>query len=708
MPEAFSAEGLDVEKLTKQFSSSLGDMKGDMDTSTESTKEFARNVINAANSMNLLTETMSKSRGVYNDFGNSLERSAVIMQSFGRVITDVSGNLRGATSSMEGFISALSTLGSKTFPEITKNLVMTIAGYDRHAVQLKNTKAAIEEEIKDRQDVVNATKMRIAEDVEKSKTAGFFTKGGRSPQAIKEDVDYVNNQEKILQKLRMAHLETSEAMGVATASSKGLSVALTTMLGPISIIVGAIVAVTMAYDNSIKAKREVLYTLSRMGVAYSTNKKEMDAFEASFVNISSKWGMMREEMAKALAPLTGLGVGVGKGGAEESFKSGVLGKTMTAIEDWTGAMMRSGVDAGVTSRAFGTLGTVTNLTGEALGDTFGKLAALGNKSALGLQGFLTQTISLMEMTRKYGGEVEGAQILTSAFSSELKKGTIGMESLARLAAPAMWSSEQKGAMVSLMQQFAPKEAGQLGMNTKDMFTNMANLEKAAKDIAQGGNPEVLALGIQKTLSRMTGAGIGTDQQAFMMQAFLKDTIGVQVTTLEVSKAMLNPEKWKEMLKPPKVESPEEIKAKAELMFNKTSTIAEASTAILEHLRNGVLNVATKTAEVRDSSVGQKYIDYQFNQPNIMKELFNMIFHKKGKATGGYISEEGEYMLHAGEQVRRPGEGTGGDVNVSLGGMSVSIGDRGDMGSQINEAFDEIKRETIREIEKQWEQSLHAH
>ena len=350
--------------------------------------------------------------------------------------------------------------------------------------------------------------------------------------------------------------------------------------------------------------------------------------------------------------------------------------------------------------------------GDTLGDTFGKLAALGEKSVLGQQRYIAETTSMLEITRKYGGEIEGAQIIVSAFGEGIKKGTYSLEAMSRLVTPAMWSSEQKGAMASLMRQFAPTEAGQLGIKGKDIFADMMALERAGKDKAEGGKPEVLAKAIQKTLSGMTGAGMSTEQQAFMMQAYLKELTGAQVSTLEAMKIFEDPVKFAAMLNPPKADTPEQVMTKALKAFGLTKTVGEmAIVTAIEASREGVLELAnTKKSELiataitpilgPNITVNQMVID-------TMMQFFSSL-KKKGKQSGGYISEEGEYFLHAGEQVRRPGEGTGGNVNVSLGGISVSIGDRGDMGSQINEAFDQIKQETIKEIEKHWEQSLHAH
>jgi hypothetical protein len=486
---------------------------------------------------------------------------------------------------------------------------------------------------------------------------------------------------------------------------------MTTAFGWITLAVAATIALTQAYDASMKAKREVIYTLGRLGVSYSSNREEVEKFNASFTGIANRWGMLREAMAAAVAPLTALGVGVGAGGATASM--GRVRETMASVADWTGAMMRGfGLEAGVATRAMGTISTAMNITGDTLGDTFGRLAAIGDKSVLGMQRYITETVSMLEITRKYGGAIEGTEILTSAFGEQLKKGTIGMEALARLAAPAMWSPEQKGAVVSLMQQYAPTEARKLGMEGKGLFDGMMALEKAAKDLKEGGNPRELLIGLDKVVTRLVPAGASTGERAFIMQQLLQQLTGAQITTLEAMNVFKDPKKFAEILNPPKVETPAELMKKATDTFEATELVSERMAKGVDVIRESVLFIAHKmgmpTEEEKSMSESIKKMvttgkmEYMMN-PNLYKEL-----KQKGAQTGGYIPETAEYLLHAGEQVRRPGEGTGGDVNVSLGGLNVSISDRGDMGSQINEAFDQLKQETIEEIEKQWAQSLHAH
>ena len=704
MPEGFFKEGADVEKVAERLSSIMGGMKSNIDDTNSSTKEFIGNLLQTANSMGLLAETMQKSRGIYNDFNSSLERSTVIMQSFGKVINDVSQNLRGATTSVEGFISALSSLGTKTFPDVTKNLLITMAGHDRYVAQLKERKTMFEEEIKTNTDLIATIQARLERDKERAKVPGGRR---RTPESIEEDVEGLRRLEQETKNLRIANFDTAEAIGVTTVRSQELKAALSTMFGYITLVIAATVGLAMAYDSSLQAKREVIYTLSRMGVGYMNNKDAMDAFNMSFTTMSSKWGMLREDMAKAVAPLTGLGIGIGRGGAEVTFAGGGIRKTYEVIADWTGAMTRLGVDASITSRAFGTLGTALNISGVALGDTFGKLAGLGEKSAMGMQAYIGQTISMLEITKKYGGAIEGAEIMVSAFDEGLKKGIYSIEALARLTSPAMWSPEQKGGLIALMQQFAPSEAKKLGITSDDMFKNMAALEMAARDKAKGGDPTTLILGTIKALQGVTRGG-SPEAQTLMLQQMLEKTIGVQITTLDAVKAFQDPAKFAASLKLPE---PGDVKKKAEDMYSLTMLMKESLVGKMEAVRSAVVDVGNifRTAETKE----EKQSRTQFWDFLKSGDVTRAMIAGKGKPllgaqTGGYIPETAEYLLHAGEQVRRPGEGTGGDISISLGGIHVSVGDRGDMGSQINEAFDKLKKETIEEIESQWERSLHAH
>ena len=694
----------------------IGVMSAESSSMNETMKDVVRGITQATNSMTSMIEATYRGGESFNTFNATIEKTSVSLKMLSSGLTAVSYGMRSATQGTEGLISTLSVLSTKTMP----NLIQAMSGsFD---VRTKEMNLLKEEAAEHRQSLGERTKSinMAKEELKILRDGGVITddemaKEEQLQNFIKKSVQERTREGKELQDTTEDIKDLSMTLGKAQAK-------ISTALGVFAIIATATIALAQAYDNSIKAKREVIYTLGRLGVSYSKHVGEMDAFDKAFTGISTKWGILREDMAKALGPLASLGVGVGATGAADSLNQ--IKATMVESADFTGMMMRGfGVEAGVSSKLIGTLSTTFDLTGKSLGESLQNVAVQGSKSALGMQRYINELTSMIEMTRRFGGSQESAILMLNTFGGVLKQGVIGLDQLARITTSSMWSPEQQGAVASMVQQYAPKQAEALGINGMGVMDAMYKLQETSQK-----QPEDMAVALSTVISKIIPAGAGKGTEAYMSQQLLQQLTGAQVPLMKAAGILGDPEALKALM----AKGTREKKTIADLMkegkktYAITQTYQEKMIVATETIRDIMVKAFGGPAETAEgiSAMGKK--DFwkaltgakEFivgediaNHPDVKKDQAERLRQRTkkalGKQTGGYISETAMYMLHAGEQVMRPGE-SGGGVSISLGGMSINVGNNGDMRSQVNEAFDRIKRETIMEIEAKWNEALISH
>ena len=663
------------------------------------------------NSLSMMLESMHRMRYSYTEFVSLMERSNVVIGSSVKLMNDLSMNIKGTTQSVEGLISAFSSLGGKTLPELIHYISMSSSS---HAEEMSSIQAKREKQLES----IKTTKESIAlagEELAKLNASNVAYKGKKERmeelnKALEDGKIKLEDEKRVLGSL-------NEELDEAKEKTKEFSEVLTKTVGWITLAVTAVIAASQAYDSAVKANREVIYEMGRLGISYGKNSDAVRQFNDSFTETANRWGMLREEMAKAVAPLTALGVGVGPGGAAASIDK--IRETLVEAADLTGGMMRGfGIEAGITTKALGVLGTSLNLTGKDLSSVFLDIAGHGAKSALGMQRFITEMTSMLETTRRYGGAEEGSIRMLDAFGEQVKKGTLTMDNLVRMVAPAMWSPSQQGAVVTMLKQFAPEEAGKLGI-TKDMglFNSMMKLQEAAG----GKNAEQIGIGVSRVIDRIIPKGADEGTRAYMTQQLLQQLTGSQISLMKTAEVMSNPAKMSELLKPKTGKSAEDLMTDMLETYSETKTVQESLVGSVEGIRTFLLDTfgpkagpgiqtgggVTSGATAQAAGTAETVEKMKTLGMSYKGGPVDPFAGQYSKQTGGYISETGEYMLHAGEQVRRPGEG-GGNVSVSLGGIHVSVGDRGSINSQLNEAFERVKRETIQEVERMYDESLTAH
>lgn len=690
-------------------------------------RDMYKSTYASADAIGGMMEALNKSRYSFQDFMSALEKTNVLLYTTVRGFNELTQSVKSATNSTEGLISSMGTLGSKTLPEFLHALGMSAAGYKQKVEALKDEMRVNDEHIKSIEKTKEQYEDAIASIDYWEKEYGDLTDSEiKYRRHLKVEIMSLNGE---TYELTEANEELKNKMEEVEKTSKTFGESLTKILGPITLIVAATVAMTQAIDNAIKAEREVAYLMTRMGEGWSTNREAMARFQSEFVNISTRWGMLREELAKLVAPLAALGVGVGPGGIAKTFDD--ASKTIEIAANWTGGMMRAhGIEAGITTKAMGTLSTTFNIGGERLSGVFADIYTQGQKSVLGMQGYITNLTSMVEQSRRYGASLEGTMTTLSVWDEEVKKGILTLDNLVKLTTPAMMTTEQQAAIVTLMGQLAPKEAKALGIEGQNIYKDLINFQKMAAE-----NGTKTAVGIIEMNKELARGGRTEEERTFLFQQLLKATTGIDIPLYQAVDALRDEKKLTALLEKTKPLTPKQVFSEMADSYRKT--IAEGVVGGVEALRGTVLNIydfmrdtwggiarvevpggvtEARTAQAKGiaETVEKMTTVGMETKTGIMPADIGeyMEYMKKGKPvvrkqTGGYISETARYDLEAGEQVRRPGEG-GGNISISLGGISVTVGDRGDLRGQLDEAFERTKRETIKEIENKWTESLVTH
>jgi hypothetical protein len=520
--------------------------------------------------------------------------------------------------------------------------------------------------------------------------------------------------------------ETEKKIKEVAENLDVLSATFTKAFGILTLVATAVIAVTQAYDNAIKSKREVIYTLGRMGMLYGDNAVAMTSYMKELEGTANKWGMLKEDMAKSMAPLTGAGVGAGMPFAEAK-------KTLTESAEWMGGMLGGlGIEMGLTARTMTTLSTSMDIGGKTLSDTFANIVHHGEKSVLGAQRYITELTNMVETTRRFGGTSEGAIATLGVFGEEVKKGTIGIADLARVVTPAMWSLQQQGAVVSMMQQFAPGEAKNLGITPgMDLMTGMVKLQEGA---AKGG-PDI-GVALSKIIQGITPKGASEGTQAVMAQQLLQQLTGVQVPLLKAAEALSDPTKMKDLMKGPE-DKQKELLTNLEKSFKPLETwqqklagatdtvrdillktVGPASVSI-EHGVKSIYDFMANKDDARDKFIGEKILgihstakvgwagggltpDEQLKkttQPAIDADKEFHDFLVKNKIPDPH--QLGRSTTFAEDTQKRRGEKS--DIHLNVGDIHIGEG-KIDIKTHIHSAMEELEQKLLHQWDTAQQQS----
>lgn len=267
---------------------------------------------------------------------------------------------------------------------------------------------------------------------------------------------------------------TSTAIGGMTTALALFNV----QAGPLLVVMAAIKGVVDAYDISTKSIREVVKANLMAGSSYTDNAGIIDANQKKLSATAAAWGLSIEQGSKFQQMFAGVGIGARQGETGAGRAKTVGEEINSAFEASARAAHTFGITLDSSASATSVFGTVMDLRGTEFSRIMDDVGEAGRKSALGSKQQIETVKSITETSKEYAPNLFNINVLTSAFSREIKAGTISMETISKLANPARLGTEGLAFVASMAQQ-AGKSIG--GVNLSAM-----TLPRAMDAIAASG------------------------------------------------------------------------------------------------------------------------------------------------------------------------------------------------------------------------------
>jgi len=267
---------------------------------------------------------------------------------------------------------------------------------------------------------------------------------------------------------------TSTAIGGMTTAMALFNIS----TGPLLVVMAAIKGVVDAYDISTKSIREVVKANLMAGASYTENAAVIDANQKKLSATSAAWGLSIEQGSKFQQMFAGVGIGARQGETGAGRAKTVGEEINSAFEASARSAHAFGITLDNSASATSVFGTVMDLRGTEFSRVMDDVGEAGRKSALGSKQQIETVKSITESSKEYAPNLFNINVLTSAFSREIKAGTISMETISKLANPAKLGTDGLAFVASMAQQ-AGKSIG--GVNLSAM-----TLPRAMDAIAASG------------------------------------------------------------------------------------------------------------------------------------------------------------------------------------------------------------------------------
>lgn len=477
-------------------------------------------------------------------------------------------------------------------------------------------------------------------------------------------------------------------------------------LGILSVSASALISVI---DAMADAQKSAVNTMLQSGVS---SKEQTDAIRSgtdSILKAGAQYNLSQKESGALAMSLAKSGALLDRMGGHVDNASVASATYTREVSTLSAAHKAFGSDLSTLTQVGTQLGTRFNRTGEDFDDAFGKIIKTGRGSGQQMDYFLKNFSDLSSASRSVGTSFEQVLSASSRYSDEIRRGTLTVSDAINLTDAQSQSIEKQAAMFAMINQELPKLAKQLGL-TGDVAHDIYRMtEIRAKGLPEEKN--LLSDIPLKLAQSLAGRGGGRDEQ-FLIFNKLMPEFGASIKNMEGAFNLFNgsvdrhasstqDQKAASMSAKETIDRMKSEGKDAAQTFDGASKNFESAvqrfTAGINPLVDAMRGKAT--GWVRDSiqaTTGENATGYRTNeQQKSMSEFF-----RKTRATGGLIPEEGSYYLHAGERVSRAGQG-GGGMSISLGGIQVSVGDRGDVRGQVSEAMDKLKGEVLQQVEEQW-------
>jgi len=513
-------------------------------------------------------------------------------------------------------------------------------------------------------------------------------------------------------------------------------------------VIGLLAKGVDVYDRIVVAQRTLIQSQTQLGVSYSEHMKQIEATSAALTQAGARWGMTRDEIAKIMQPMTAGGLGARAGDTEE-MRAERLGRDLPAALDAALQAYRAqwyGLDQA--NKAVTQFGTLFDLEGREFSRTLATVAEMGGKSAMGMAKHLETVMQLNEQTKVYGGNLAGVLLYTTAFSDELKKGTLTMENMTRLVSPAAMQTGQQAAIVQILQQMRPQLARDLGISGLPVTEGIQKLQDMGQAMTEKMREGKFGAADLGSLGAIREAILAAMPQARESPFIAKEALGafnINVPTQTAAFKLLTAPlevAGQDLAKTirQQEDASRKMERAADKMFDKFKTSGEAFADYGKGFGDLVLKAGQ---EFRNIITGVKdtvktpgaFSGAVAASVNILKAGLDVAadpyssdpgrWSHRGKSFGDMVAAKaeesalgsyelgtdvvpmtGSYRLHAGERVSRQGESSGG-LTLNMGGITVSVAEGGSLRAQIAEAFERAKDEAVREVERRFEMSRYA-
>lgn len=521
----------------------------------------------------------------------------------------------------------------------------------------------------------------------------------------------------------------------------------------LALLVSGAKALIDAYDNTIKAHREVVNSQLQSGLSYRGHSDIIEQNRKKLEQSAAAWGMVGEEASKFYAQASGAGIGARPGETGDARAKSVGEDLDAAFKASVAASKAYGISQEETMQSVVQFGNIFGAKGREFSTMMGQMVDVGERSTLGQRRWLDSVRQITDSSKEYAPALLNISILTDAFSKQIKDGTMSLDAIAKLASPAKLGTEALG-FVAAMAQEAGKEINGVKLSSLSLTGAMDKIALSGESLntaMRGGKIDEKE--VRTSLSLVTDALRQAvpdiaQKSGVEIQQIMK-SIGIDVSIVAATKMFSTgvDEAAKSMIQAGKTsrgEDPAERLAKAgERVFSEFKTSGESWVGATVMFRDAVRSfketiegapsqlgenvsafseeMAKKTSRgqgaasaffgtASDIAMGAMGISYSESPttPYVQSKMGAAKPSSSGFRafdTGGFIPEDGNYGLHAGERVMRQGEGGG--VSISLGGIQVSVGERGSLRGEMSDALDRLKADVLQQVEDQWNRAALA-
>jgi|CXWL01.1.fsa_nt_gi hypothetical protein len=499
---------------------------------------------------------------------------------------------------------------------------------------------------------------------------------------------------------------SSMAQGEVGAFASALKVA-----GPaLSVFSVSAMAVVAALDAAADSQKSATDVFLQQGIRAKDNADAIRQGTDAVLKAGTQFNLSEKEAGGLALALSKAGVLIDRSNAGLSSASQVTATYEREVGTLAAAHKAFGADLSALAQTGTQLGTRFSRTGEEFDEAFAKVIRSGRASGQQMDYFLKNFNDLSNGSRSLGTSFEQVLFAAGRYGDELRRGTLSIQDVIALTDTQSQSIEKQAAIFALLGQVAPEAAAKLKM-TGDAA---ANIFRAVEIRKSGSAEEKAALSdLPRTISESLakGGGGSRDTQMLVFSQVLS-TLGPSIKNMDgivdlfgnsVVKHQASADEQKAASMSAKSvaeQMREDAAANAKLydgaskQFNDSvrefhTATNQISDTIKQHGMLGALRqaVAGATGAGEENYISQ-------DQAKRMGRIMG------SRASGGVIPEEGAYYLHAGERVSRGGQG-GGGASVSLGGISIQVGERGSLRAEVGAAMDKLKDEVLQKVDEQW-------